>query len=85
MTAAGGAPPMGERDARTERRAERIVLASFGITALTGVALLVLYALGGQTQLEGILLTLCLGGIGVGIVIYILTLIKLRKAKKLLT
>jgi ubiquinol-cytochrome c reductase iron-sulfur subunit len=53
-----------------ERRAEILVLACFGISMLTGVALLVVYVLGGQTQVEGILLTLCLGGIGVGIVIW---------------
>lgn len=53
-----------------ERRAERIVLLAFGLTFLSGVALLVLYLLGGQTQLEGLLLTLCLGGLGVGIVIW---------------
>lgn len=70
MTADSGAPPMGDRDRRSERRSEVLVLASFGTTALTGLALLVLYALGGQTQLEGILLTLCLGGLGVGIVIW---------------
>jgi ubiquinol-cytochrome c reductase iron-sulfur subunit len=50
-----------------ERRAERAVLLAFGLTGLSGVALLVLYALGGQTQLEGILLAVCLGGLGVGI------------------
>lgn len=70
MTADGGTPPMGDRDPRAERRAELVVLACFGVTALSGVALLVLYALGGQTQLEGILLTLCLGGLGVGIVVW---------------
>jgi ubiquinol-cytochrome c reductase iron-sulfur subunit len=53
-----------------ERRAERIVLLSFLVTLGSGLALLVLYALGGQTQLEGILLFLCLGGIGFGIVIW---------------
>jgi ubiquinol-cytochrome c reductase iron-sulfur subunit len=53
-----------------ERRAERLVLLAFGITLLSGVALLVLYVFGGQTQLEGVLLTLCLGGLGVGIVIW---------------
>ena len=53
-----------------ERRAERLVLLAFGVTFLSGIALLVLYMLGGQTQLEGILLTLCLGGLGVGIVIW---------------
>jgi ubiquinol-cytochrome c reductase iron-sulfur subunit len=53
-----------------ERRAERFVLLSFGITFLSGVALLALYIAGGQTQLEGLLLTLCLGGLGMGIVIW---------------
>ena len=53
-----------------ERRTERLVLLCFGVTFLTGIALLVLYAVGGQTQLEGILLTLCLGGLGVGITIW---------------
>jgi ubiquinol-cytochrome c reductase iron-sulfur subunit len=47
-----------------------MVLASFGVTMLTGLLLLILYAMGGQTQVEGILLALCLGGLGVGIVIW---------------
>jgi ubiquinol-cytochrome c reductase iron-sulfur subunit len=62
--------PLGPITRRRERRGERIVLASFGVTMLTGLLLLILYALGGQTQLEGILLALCLGGLGVGIVIW---------------
>lgn len=53
-----------------ERRATRLVLASFGVSIVTGFTLLVVYALGGQTQLEGLLLTACLGGIGVGIVFW---------------
>jgi quinol---cytochrome c reductase iron-sulfur subunit len=53
-----------------ERRAERVVAALFGLTALTGVLLLIVYALGGQTQVEGVLLALCLGGLGTGIVIW---------------
>jgi ubiquinol-cytochrome c reductase iron-sulfur subunit len=53
-----------------ERRVERLVLLLFGISALAGLSLLVVYALGGQTQIEGLLLTLCLGGIGVGIVLW---------------
>jgi ubiquinol-cytochrome c reductase iron-sulfur subunit len=57
-------------DPGSERRNERLVLLLFGITALTGIALLVLYALGGQTQLEGVLLFLALGGVGAGIVIW---------------
>lgn len=54
----------------SERRAERLVLGAFGVTAASGLALLVVYALGGQTQIEGVLLALCLGGLGVGIVIW---------------
>ena len=62
--------PMGPITPARERRAEKVVLAAFAITMASGVALLVLYAIGGQTQLEGILLMLCLGGLGVGIVVW---------------
>jgi ubiquinol-cytochrome c reductase iron-sulfur subunit len=40
---------------------------AFLVAAAAGGALLVLYALGGQTQLEGLLLTVCLAGLGAGI------------------
>lgn len=53
-----------------ERRTERVVLLAFGLSFLAGVALLGLYVAGGQTQIEGVLLAVCLGGIGVGIVIW---------------
>jgi quinol---cytochrome c reductase iron-sulfur subunit len=53
-----------------ERRATLLVLMAFGISTLAGLGLLIVYALGGQTQIEGILLTLCLGGIGVGIALW---------------
>jgi quinol---cytochrome c reductase iron-sulfur subunit len=53
-----------------EQRAERIVLAAFAVTLVSGLALLAVYILGGQTQVEGLLLTACLGGIGVGIVVW---------------
>ena len=43
-----------------ERRIERIVALAFAVTMLTGVALLVVYAVGGQTQIEGVLLAVCL-------------------------
>jgi ubiquinol-cytochrome c reductase iron-sulfur subunit len=56
------------RDA-TVHRAELVASAAFLVAAATGGALLVLYAAGGQTQLEGILLTVCLGGLGSGIVL----------------
>jgi ubiquinol-cytochrome c reductase iron-sulfur subunit len=57
-------------DVRGQRGAERLVLLAFGITFATGIALLGLYIAGGNTQAEGILLALCLGGLGVGIVIW---------------
>jgi ubiquinol-cytochrome c reductase iron-sulfur subunit len=53
-----------------ERRAERLVLACFAVTLLTGLALLAVYALGGDTQVQGILLAVCLGGLGAGIVLW---------------
>jgi ubiquinol-cytochrome c reductase iron-sulfur subunit len=49
-------------------RVEWLIAGLFGLTALTGVALLVLYALGGQPQLEGILLGVALGSLGIGII-----------------
>ncbi|HEX5013445.1 MAG TPA: Rieske 2Fe-2S domain-containing protein [Candidatus Limnocylindrales bacterium] len=57
-------------DTAAERRAERTVLVAFALSFLAGISLLVVYILGGQTQVEGVLLTICLGGIGVGIVIW---------------
>ena len=64
------ASPVGPITARRERRGERMVLASFGVTMLTGPAARSSTRMGGQTQLEGILLALCLGGLGVGIVLW---------------
>jgi ubiquinol-cytochrome c reductase iron-sulfur subunit len=53
-----------------ERRIERIVASFFAVTMVTGVALLVVYALGGQTQIEGVLLAACLASLGIGIVVW---------------
>jgi ubiquinol-cytochrome c reductase iron-sulfur subunit len=53
-----------------ESRAEVAVALAFAVAALAGVALLVVYALGGQTQIEGVLLMLSLGGIAVGISVW---------------
>jgi ubiquinol-cytochrome c reductase iron-sulfur subunit len=55
---------------RRERRAERLVLACFGVTLLSGLALLGVYLFGGDTQIQGILLAVCLGGLGAGIVVW---------------
>jgi ubiquinol-cytochrome c reductase iron-sulfur subunit len=49
-------------------RAELMVVGLFGITALAGVTLLVVYILGGQPQIEGILLGIALGALGLGVV-----------------
>jgi ubiquinol-cytochrome c reductase iron-sulfur subunit len=51
-------------------RHELVVAGLFALTGLAGVGLLVVYVLGGQTQLEGILLTIALGCLGIGIVIW---------------
>ena len=51
-------------------RAERGVAVSFGVAVLAAIGLGVTYWRGGQPQLEGVLLALTLGGIGVGIVIW---------------
>lgn len=51
-------------------RHERLVAGLFAVTGLLGVVLLVVYVLGGQTQIEGILLAIALGCLGVGIVIW---------------
>ncbi len=53
-----------------ERRIERIVALAFAVTMVTGVALLVVYAVGGQTQIEGVLLAVCLASLGIGIVVW---------------
>lgn len=51
-------------------RVEWIVVALFGLTAFAGLVLLLIYALGGQTQLEGLVLAIALGGVGIGIVLW---------------
>lgn len=53
-----------------ERRSERLVVGSFAVTMVTGVALLIVYAAGGQTQVEGVLLAVCLGSLGLGVVVW---------------
>lgn len=44
------------------------IAASFGLSAAASAGLAILYALGGQPQMEGALLGIALGGIGVGLV-----------------
>ena len=52
-----------------ERRAINHVSVAFGVSALASLALAVVYGLGGQNQVEGILLAIALGGIGYGFVV----------------
>ena len=52
------------------RKAERRAGAAFGLSALAGLGLLVVYAAGGEVQLEGILLGVALGGIGAGLILW---------------
>jgi ubiquinol-cytochrome c reductase iron-sulfur subunit len=54
----------------SERRIERIVAVAFAVTMITGVALLAVYASGGQTQVEGVLLAVCLASLGIGIIVW---------------
>ena len=53
-----------------ERRASRWIAAALTLSILAGVGLLALYAVGGQAQLEGVLLGVLLGGIGLALVLW---------------
>lgn len=53
----------------------RIVAASFVATMLASAGLVATYVLGGQPQLEGILLAVALGGIGTGVVVWAVRLL----------
>lgn len=46
------------------------IAASFGLSGAASAGLAIVYALGGQPQLEGALLGVALGGIGVGLVLW---------------
>ena len=67
----GTAPPCLRRPRPAGARrsqAERVAAAAFGASLLASLGLAVVYATGGQPQLEGLLLFVVLGGIGAGIV-----------------
>lgn len=52
---------------REEDRAVRRIALAFGLSTLAGLALAVVYILGGNVQAEGILLAVALGGLGYGL------------------
>jgi len=55
---------------RNPRRTETGVGVSFIVATFAGLGLAVTYALGGQTQIEGVLLFFCLGGLGFGMTLW---------------
>ena len=55
--------------------ATRAVALCFAASALASAALVATYLAGGNVQLEGVLLAIALGGIGIGIVIWAVRLI----------
>lgn len=50
--------------------ADRVIASLFLLAAAAGIGLTIVYALGGQPQLEGILLGVALGGIGIGLILW---------------
>jgi len=57
-------------DPERERRATRRIALLFVLSALAGIGLLVLYALGGQVQLEGALVGVALGAMGFALILW---------------
>ena len=55
---------------RRERDPSRTVGVAFALSALSSIGLTIVYALGGQPQLEGLLLGLALGGMAAGIALF---------------
>jgi ubiquinol-cytochrome c reductase iron-sulfur subunit len=64
---AGDAPEVRPERAR---RGERLTALAFGVSIVGAVGLAVVFWAGGQPQLEGLLLGLALGGLGVGLVVW---------------
>lgn len=61
-----------EREARHRRAklGERWTAVSFGVSIVAAVGLAIVYWRGGQPQMEGVLLALAIGGIGVGLIVW---------------
>ncbi len=55
--------------------ATRLTAACFIASVIASLALVIVYILGGQPQVEGLLLTLALGGLGAGIVVWAVKLL----------
>jgi ubiquinol-cytochrome c reductase iron-sulfur subunit len=53
-----------------QRKAERRATVAFAVAIVSGIGLFVVYFRGGQTQVEGVLFALALGGLGVGLALW---------------
>jgi ubiquinol-cytochrome c reductase iron-sulfur subunit len=51
-------------------RRGRGIATSFAVSAFASIAVTIVYALGGQVQLEGVLLALALGGLSLGLILW---------------
>jgi len=58
------------RDTEAERRASRRIALLLFLSAAAGIGLLVVYALGGQVQLEGALVGIALGAMGFALILW---------------
>lgn len=56
--------------------AERVVALAFTTSVLASIGLLVVYVMGGDAQLEGTLLGLALGGLGLGLIVWATRLLR---------
>ena len=56
--------------------ATRLVAAAFVVSVVASIAIMAVYLFGGQPQVEGVLLALALGGIGLGIVVWAVRLLE---------
>jgi ubiquinol-cytochrome c reductase iron-sulfur subunit len=72
----------GEQLSVEQRRAARQTAVCFAVTILAGIALFVVYFAGGQTQVEGVLFALALGGLGIGIAIWADRLLAAHEAEE---
>lgn len=52
-----------------ERRATRLIATALGVTTVAALGLALVYLLGGQTQLEGVLICIALSGLGYAFVV----------------
>jgi ubiquinol-cytochrome c reductase iron-sulfur subunit len=62
--------PPEQPPSQQQRKAVRAIAVSLVVSALAGLGLFGVYFAGGQPQIEGILLGLALGGLGIGIAIW---------------